>query len=88
MANYPSGILLDNNGVILELVSEVAVNTFTNSEISFGYIRQLGASAFCGTVGDLVQYRTPDSLPFQQSGVTYAYVLAQNVFLRQTPPIT
>lgn len=85
MANYPEGILLSNKSVILELVDETAINSFTNSEISYGYIRQLGASAFCGTIDDRVQYKTTGTYTFQQSEVTYVYVpdYEENILFRQ-----
>lgn len=84
MANYPQGILLDNNGVILELVDETPINTFSTLGISFGYIRQLGASAYAGTVDDYVQYKTEGALQFIQNGITYVYVLAENILFRQS----
>jgi len=84
MANYPQGIVFSiESGVILELVGETPINSFGNKDIGFGYIRQLGAIAFCGVVDQYVQYRIPDSLPFIQSGVTFCYVDASNVLFTQ-----
>lgn len=75
MANYPSGIGISvNSAAILELVDEVEINTFSNSGVSYGYVRQLGLSFYAAALDDRVQYYTAGSEPFQQAGVTYSFV--------------
>jgi len=89
MANYPQGILFSvESGVILELVGEVPINSFSNKDIGFGYIRQFGASAHAGSLDQYVQYRISKSLPFIQSSVTFCYVDASDIlFTQATIPI-
>jgi len=90
MANYPSGIGISvNTAAILELVDEVGINTFLNSKVSYGYVRQLGLSFYAAALDDRVQYLTTGSEPFQQDGVTYAFVDESNILFVQddiTPP--
>jgi hypothetical protein len=58
MANYPQGIVFSvSTGVILELVGEAPINTFSSKDIGFGYIRQYGAAAYVGVLDQYVQYQ-------------------------------
>ena len=90
MANYPSGIGLSvNSAAILELVDETEINSFTNSKISYGYVRQLGLSFYAAALDDRVQYKTEKAETFQQSSVTYAFIDEKDVLFVQddiTPP--
>lgn len=84
MANYPQGIVFSvSTGVILELVGETPINTFSSKDIGFGYIRQYGAAAYVGVLDQYVQYRIPNSLPFVQYSVTFVYVDAKDVLFTQ-----
>lgn len=84
MANYPQGIVFSvSTGVILELVGEAPINTFSSKDIGFGYIRQYGAAAYVGVLDQYVQYRIPNSLPFVQYSVTFVYVDAKDVLFTQ-----
>jgi len=85
MANYPSGIGLSiNTAVILELVDETPINTIPgSSNISFGYVRQMGLLAYGAALNDYVQYITDGAYQFQQSGITYAFVDSKNILFVQ-----
>lgn len=84
MANYPVGVGLSiNTAAIIELVDEPEINSFANSGISYGYVRQLGISFYAAALDDRVQYYTANSEPFQQSGVTFAFIDASNVIFVQ-----
>lgn len=81
----PTGIILENFDVILEITDDPLENQPQSPNFGGGYVRQMGALVTRCNIDDFVQYNSMNSVVFSQSGVTYTFINQDKIYFIQEP---